>query len=116
MSSSRVLVLPSIQDGFGMVLAQAMACGCPVVASEHTGGRDLFEDGVEGFIVPIRDVPGLTVRLQQLADERGLWERMSAAALRRVALLGGWRDYGNAWAKLCMNLNAAGRPGTPPRE
>ncbi len=36
-------------------MVQALACGCPVIASEHTGARDLFEDGVQGFIVPIRD-------------------------------------------------------------
>jgi glycosyltransferase involved in cell wall biosynthesis len=34
--------------------AQALACGCPVIASERTWARDLFTHGVEEFIVPIR--------------------------------------------------------------
>ena len=55
MSRSHVMVLPSIQDGFGLVLAQALACGCPVIGTRHTGAEDLFSDGNEGFIVPIRN-------------------------------------------------------------
>ena len=31
-----------------------MACGCPLISSTNTGGEDLFTDGVEGFVVPIR--------------------------------------------------------------
>jgi glycosyltransferase involved in cell wall biosynthesis len=41
MSQSHVLVLPSIEDGFGMVITQAMACGCPVISSINTGGPDI---------------------------------------------------------------------------
>lgn len=69
LSRAHVMVLPSIQDGFGLVLAQAMACGCPVIASEHTGARDLFEDGMEGFIVPPQNPGAIAERLQQFADD-----------------------------------------------
>jgi alpha-maltose-1-phosphate synthase len=96
MSSSHVMVLPSIQDGFGMVMAQAMACGCPVIASCNTGGEDLFEDGVEGYTVPIRDVEALTNRLQLLADNPTLQAEMGARALARVKGLGGWNTYGQS--------------------
>lgn len=40
-AQARIFVLPSRQDGFGMVLSQALACGLPIVCSMHTGGRDL---------------------------------------------------------------------------
>jgi glycosyltransferase involved in cell wall biosynthesis len=94
MSASHVMVLPSVEDGFGLVLAQAMACGCPVIASQNTGARDLFTDGREGFIVPIRDSGAIADRLQLLADRPELRERMSAAAFERVKSLGGWEQYG----------------------
>lgn len=94
MSSSHVMVLPSIEEGLAMVMAQAMACGCPVIASENTGAHDLFDDGTEGFIVPIRDAQSLADRLQRLADEPDLRARMGANALDRVSRMGGWRDYG----------------------
>lgn len=38
---AKILVLPSRQDGFGLVLSQALACGLPIVCSQHTGGRDI---------------------------------------------------------------------------
>jgi alpha-maltose-1-phosphate synthase len=95
-SKSHVMVLPSIEDGFGMVLAQAMACGCPVIGSRNTGTEDILsEDGREGFLVPIRDGDAIARRLQQMADDPGLQAHMSEAAVARVQQLGGWRDYGN---------------------
>ena len=94
MSKSHVMVLPSVEEGLALVQAQAMACGCPVIASENTGARDLFTDGVEGFIVPIRDADAIADRLQKVADSPGLRLRMREAALRRVKSVGGWDQYG----------------------
>jgi glycosyltransferase involved in cell wall biosynthesis len=94
MSRSHVLVLPSVQDGFGMVMAQAMACACPVIASRNTGGEDLFTNGDEGYLVPIRDVDSLAERLQQLADSPEQRAAMGKCALARVHALGGWNNYG----------------------
>ena len=104
MSTSSVMVLPSIEEGLALVQGQAMACGCPVIASTNTGSEDLFTDGVEGFIVPIRDPGALTDRMQRIADDAGLRERMSQASLARVKLLGGWADYGDRWEKVLHDL------------
>jgi alpha-maltose-1-phosphate synthase len=95
MSKSHVLVLPSLEEGLAMVMAQAMACGCPVVASNHTGAEDLMTDGLEGFIVPVRDVSALAARIQQLADEPELRNKMGEHALQRVKKMGGWHEYGD---------------------
>lgn len=94
MSRSHVLVLPSIEEGLAMVQAQAMACGCPVIASEHTGCTDLFTDKNEGFAVPIRSVEVLTQRLQQLADNSEMRNTMGQKALNAVSSIGGWNSYG----------------------
>jgi starch synthase len=104
MSRSHVLVLPSIEDGFGLVMSEAMACGCPVISSVNTGGEDLFTDGVEGFIVPIRDVNALRDKMQELADDPERQKQMREAALERVRLLGGWSDYGDRWQALLERL------------
>lgn len=95
MSRSHALVLPSIEDGFGLVLAQALACGCPVIASEHTGAPDLIEDGQAGFIVPIRRGDLIAERLQRLADEPALQQRLRLGALDTVRNIGGWQAYGD---------------------
>lgn len=104
MQRSHVLVLPSIEDGFGMVMSQAMACGCPVIASTNTGAQDLFTDGMEGFIVPIRGIDVLAQKMQQLADDPTLRSRMRDAALTRVKSLGGWKDYGDRWENLLQEI------------
>lgn len=107
MSSSHVLVLPSIEDGFGLVMAQAMACGAPIISSENTGGRDLYDDGVEGFVVPIRDAKAIADRLQELADDPDRQQRMSEAALKRVGGLGGWSEYGEQYTNFLKQLTGA---------
>jgi glycosyltransferase involved in cell wall biosynthesis len=95
MSASHVLLLPSIEEGLALVQAQAMACGCPVVASRNTGADNLFDNGVEGYIVPPRDTDALTAAIQKLADDPDQRDVFSAACLRRVADFGGWDQYGN---------------------
>ncbi len=104
MSTSHVMVLPSIEEGLALVQGQALACGCPVLASTNTGGEDLFSDEIEGFIVPVRDIAALTERMQRLADDPALQQRMSEAALLRVQRIGGWNDYGDHWESLLHEL------------
>jgi alpha-maltose-1-phosphate synthase len=94
MSRSHALVLASIEEGLAMVQAQAMACGCPVIGTDNTGAADLYENGKEGFIVPIRQPELIAERLQTMADCAPLQEQMSKASLARVAHLGGWSSYG----------------------
>jgi len=107
MSRSHVLVLPSVEDGFGMVMAQAMACGCPIIASNHTGAEDLITYGEEGFIVPVRNVSALADSLQHLADDLKLRDEMGEKALKKVESLGGWRNYGNKAIKIYREVISA---------
>ena len=100
MSRSHVLALASVEEGLALVQGQAMACGCPIVATNATGAEDLFSDGVEGFIVPDRNSTVFAERLQQLADDPALRQRMSDAGLKRVKTLGGWDQYGAQWDAL----------------
>src|SRR5258707_4079533 len=97
MSASHLLVLPSIEEGLALVQGQAMACGCPVLATTATGAGDLFTDGHQGFIVPDRDVDALTQKMQQIADDPTLQRKLSEAALLRVKTLGGWDQTGETW-------------------
>lgn len=63
-SLASVFVFPSLVEGFGLVLLEAMACGIPVITTPHTAGPDILTDGVEGFIIPIRDVNALKEKLE----------------------------------------------------
>lgn len=104
-STANVMVLPSIEEGLGMVIGEALACGCPVIASEHTGARAMFTDGIEGYVVPIRAVDALADNMQRLVDDPPLRQRMSAAALLKVQSIGGWDAYGERWAQRLLSGN-----------
>jgi alpha-maltose-1-phosphate synthase len=93
-STSSVFVIASIEEGLAMVQGQALACGLPVIATVNTGAEDLFTDGVEGFIVPIRDPEAIRDRILRLYRDPELRREMSRAALRRVTSMRGWADYG----------------------
>ncbi len=93
-SQASVFVIASIEEGLALVQAQAMACGIPVIATHNTGAEDLFTDGVEGFIVPIRNADAIRDRLLQLYHHPDQLLEMAKAALQRVQLLGGWDTYG----------------------
>ncbi len=104
MSRASVMVLPSIEEGLAMVQAQALACGCPVIATTNCGAEDLFKDGKEGFIVPIRDPSAIVEALVKLHEDRDLLDAMSNAARIRVEQLGGWDRYGREVIALLETL------------
>jgi glycosyltransferase involved in cell wall biosynthesis len=103
-SQASVFVLPSIEEGLAMVIGEAMACGCPVIATNNTGASELISDGVEGFVVPIRSPDLIAERLKQLADHPEMRVQMGQAALARVQDLGGWDRYGLEWDKSLQAL------------
>lgn len=63
-SSANVLVLPSLVEGLALVQLEAMACGIPIITTYNAGGSDIVTDGVEGFIIPIRDTEALKEKLE----------------------------------------------------
>ena len=60
-----IFVLPSIEEGSALVTYEAMACGLPVVTTPNAGS--VVRDGVEGFIVSIRDPDALAERIESVA-------------------------------------------------
>jgi glycosyltransferase involved in cell wall biosynthesis len=93
-SQGSVFAFPSVHDGFGMVQAEAMACGLPVVATPNTGAPDLIKEGVSGFIVPIRDPDAIREKVLLLYRNPDLRKQMAEAAMLHVQQMGGWNDYG----------------------
>ena len=93
---SHVVVLPSLADGFGYVVGEAMSCGVPVIVTTASGAADIVEDGVNGFIVPPADPAALADRLSRLAADRGLVRRLGAAG-RQTASRFGPEQFRAAW-------------------
>jgi glycosyltransferase involved in cell wall biosynthesis len=112
-SQASVFVLASIEEGLAYVQAEAMACGLPVIATTNTGAEDLFSDGVEGFIVPIRDPEAIREKVLLLYDNPELLSEMSQAALRRVREIAGWDQYGERVVELYQKGIIGRMPVTP---
>jgi glycosyltransferase involved in cell wall biosynthesis len=81
MRAHDVLVFPSLFEGFGLVLTEAMSQGLVVITTPHTAGPDLIRDGHDGFLVPIRDPAAIAERLEWLRQDRTRLAGMGAAAL-----------------------------------
>jgi glycosyltransferase involved in cell wall biosynthesis len=92
---SSVFVLASLEDGFGMVVTQAMACGLPVIVTESVGARDLVEDGVNGFVVPVGAPEEITKRLRYLYEQPERCQEMGEQARKTIESGYSWQDYGN---------------------
>lgn len=76
-----VFLLPSICEGSATVTYEALAAGLPVICTPNTGS--VVQDGVEGFIVPIREVDPIVEAVIKLKEHPSLWADMSRAALAR---------------------------------
>jgi glycosyltransferase involved in cell wall biosynthesis len=78
-------VLPSEYEPFGLVVNEAMLCGCPVVVSDRVGARyDLVREGETGCVYPCGDVEALARILASLLYECSQLDRMRAAAKDRM--------------------------------
>lgn len=65
-----VFVFPTIEDGFAVVLAQALAAGLPVLTTPNSGGPDLVTEGGNGWILPIRAPQDFISKIQALEQDR----------------------------------------------
>ena len=67
---NELLVLPSLHDGFGFVVAEAMACGLPVIVTEDCGAAGLVRENESGWIVPAGEVEPLALALEDALTAR----------------------------------------------
>lgn len=63
-NSANLLIFPSLAEGMALVLLEAMACGLPIIATPNSGACDIMTNGVEGFIIPIRDREALKEKIE----------------------------------------------------
>ena len=79
--------LPSLWEGFGVVIAEAMACSLPVVASNVGGIADVVEDGVTGILVQPKNPKLIAKAIMKLLNDNCLAEKMGQNGKERVARL-----------------------------
>ncbi|TFE66575.1 glycosyltransferase family 4 protein [Methylacidiphilum caldifontis] len=88
-----VFVLPSIEDGFACVIPEAMACGLPVITTDHTGACDIIKPGINGFVVPIRSPEKIASYLELLYRNPLLCKEMGKNAAFDASHCHNWKVY-----------------------
>ncbi len=84
-ASADVLVFPSLEEVFGLVMAEGAAAGLPIIASHYAGGvPEVVEDGLNGIVIDPRDLQMFAAAIARLADDPELRHRMGEASRRRA--------------------------------
>ena len=84
LAEADIFVLPSLSEGFGLVLLEAMAAGLPLVASNVGGIKDIVIDGETGLLVPPADSGVLAAAILRLLGDRELARRLGLAGMERA--------------------------------
>ncbi len=93
-SQGSIFCFPSLSDGFGLVVSQAMACGLPVIVTENTGAKDIVNEN-NGFIVPIKNIEALKEKILTLYSDNDFLLNMSEYVVSKKNLSGiSWDAYG----------------------
>jgi phosphatidylinositol alpha-mannosyltransferase len=85
MRGCTVYCSPSVRgESFGMVLLEAMASGCALVASDLDGHRNVASDGVDALLTPVGDAAALAKALRRVLDDEVLRSELVAGGRRRA--------------------------------
>jgi glycosyltransferase involved in cell wall biosynthesis len=104
-NSCAVYIQPSVTEGFGIEIIEAMAHGRPVIASSGAGGADAVRDGIDGFIVPPRDPVSIANRLTTLYNNPSATLMMGEKARER-AMMYSWENVEHKYVNLYKDLLA----------
>lgn len=103
MHRAHVLVLPSVFEGFGLVIPEAMATGMPVIASTNSIGPEIIRDGQDGFVLAPDDVEGLAGKLDWLAHHRREAVEMGQEAAKRAHALS-WEVHATRLSEIIAEI------------
>ncbi len=84
MQHADMLVLSSHEEGISNAVLEGMASGLPIVTTNAGGMAEAITDGVEGFLIPVRDIEALADRIERLLTDPALRARMGQTARARA--------------------------------
>ena len=110
-SAADVLVLPSTGvESFGLVALEALACATCAIVTDLPGLDESVEQGVDGFVVPPRDVEGLREAMSHVLSHQKLAGDMGSRGRKRVERFSSWESVGQRLEGIyCEALEASGR-------
>lgn len=87
---SDILLFPSLWEGYGMVIAEAMANGLPVISSDIPTSRELIDDGVNGLLFKKEDHQDLAKCIKKLYNDKELYSEISINSIKRALSFNTW--------------------------
>lgn len=103
MRSNDVFVFPSLFEGFGLVITEAMSQGTPVITTERTAGPDIIDNNENGWIIKAGCVESLKKRIDEILTKPSIIKEVGRAALEK-AKLRPWKKYGDELADAIKDL------------
>jgi glycosyltransferase involved in cell wall biosynthesis len=104
MKEHDVLVFPSLFEGFGLVITEAMAQGTPVITTERTAGPDVIEHDNNGWLIRAGHEQDLQIAIEKLLQQPKLIGQAGKAAME-TARLRPWQVYGKELAEAIIYKN-----------
>ena len=111
-SAADLLAFPSLQEGFGQTIVEALACGLPVVGFATGGMRDAVRPGVTGFIAPAKTSEALAEELQTALTDVGRLRGMSDACRETAETQFSMESVARRYQELYRSLLADGSPSS----
>lgn len=105
-----IVVCPSSEESFGMVIVEAWAAGRPVIAGDIAAVRDLVRPDVDGLLVPVGDVHALANQVRGLLDDGRKAKDMGHAGRRRVVEDYDWSQIVGRWDALLRQVATRADP------
>jgi len=96
-------VFPSLDEGMALVQLEAMACGLPIITTANAGGESVINNGIEGFIVPIRDPGSIARKIKELYENESLRISMAENAVKQAHRFT-WDVYGKKLNDFILQL------------
>lgn len=105
LSQCDVGIQPSVAEGLSMVIPQYISCGLPVIVTDNSGGEDVVTEGVNGFVVPIREPEAIADKIKLLYNDPNKLREMKEAAEASIMRGLSWNDYGDRYVNFINSTN-----------
>jgi glycosyltransferase involved in cell wall biosynthesis len=109
-NASNVVVMPSLEEGFGIPAAEAMGCELPVVSSDAGGLVEIVQDGITGLVVAKADEKALAEAVVKLLDNPELAYKMGKAGRETAEKNFSWNKTAERFLELFQNYVESGIP------
>ena len=106
-AASDLLILPSVAEAFGLVLAEALFLGTPVVATKVGGIPEIVSDGLDGILVPPADSDALADAIMELLNNDERRQRMAGAGRQKILTKFGFEEMVRSYEILYAHLTRA---------